>query len=175
MAQATQTNRGKDAPSLVEDDATPDEPLCYAEFAWSDLGSPYRKAIHKVQLELRGWGNNDTWSDDWIEDVVVANLATDPTYQLTIHTDHDVSVEPYDEGVSVPKDRFSAVAGLSEGTRLVPTLLTIPKPYLHGEVFKVRIANHGPDVSNSRPLRISQILLFVTDAEDQPTRRERVD
>ena len=175
MAQATQTNRGKDAPSLVEDDATPDEPLCYAEWAWNDCGSAYRKSIHKVQLELRGWSNDGTWSDDYIDDVVVANLANDPTYQLTIQTDHDVSVKPFDGVVTVPKARLDAVKALSEGTRLVPTLIAIPKPYLHGEVFKVRIANHGPNVSNSRPLRISQVLLWVSDSEDQPTKRERVD
>lgn len=175
MAQATQTNRGKDAPSLVEDDDTPDEPLCYAEWAWNDCESPYRKSIHKVQVELRGWSNDGTWSDDYIDDVVVANLANDPTYQLTIHTDHDMSVKPYDYVIEVPKARYTAMAPLSEGTRLAPTLITIPKPYLHGEVFKVRISNHGPGVTNSRPLRISQVLLWVADSEDQPTRRERVD
>lgn len=175
MVQATQTNRGKDAPSLVEDDANPDEPLCYAEFPWTDCGSAYRKSIHKVQVEFRAWSNDGQWTDDYIEDVVVANLANAPTYQLTIHTDHDVSVKPYDYVIEVPKDRYAAVTGLSEGTRLVPTLITIPKPYLHGEVFKVRVANHGSGVTNSRPLRISQIILWVAESEDQPTRRERVD
>ncbi|NBR00661.1 MAG: hypothetical protein EBT97_09490 [Actinobacteria bacterium] len=177
MVQATQTNRGKDAPSLVEDDANPDEPLCYAEFAWNDCQSPFRKSIHKVQVELRGWSNDGTWSDDYIDDVNVGNLATDPTYQLTIHTDHDVSESPFNGPVTVPKARYTDGRDLSEGTRLVPTLITIPKPYLHGEVFKVRIANHGPDVSNSRPLRISQLILWVQDqvSGDEPTRRERVD
>ena len=79
--------------------------------------------------------------------------------------------------ITVPADRYTAVAGLSEGTRLVPTLMTLPKPYCHGEVFKVRISNHGDDVANSRPLRISQITLLVQDqdSEDPTTRRERVD
>jgi hypothetical protein len=37
------------------------------------------------------------------------------------------------------------------------------------------VANHGSGVTNSRPLRISQIILWVAESEDQPTRRERVD
>jgi len=177
LLQATQTSRGKDAASLVEDDDTPDEPLCYAEFAWTDTGSSYRKSIHKVQVELRGWSTDGAWTDDVITDVVPANLTGDLQYQLTIHTDHDVSKTAYAGPITVPADRYTAVAGLSEGTRLVPTLMTLPKPYCHGEVFKVRISNHGDDVANSRPLRISQITLLVQDqdSEDPTTRRERVD
>lgn len=170
VCQATQTNRAKDS-SLTQGNAG-DEPFAYGETPWMDLGHPRQKEILRAEFVFRVFPSASDFVEDFITDEVIGTSGTFK-YQLDIHTDFNVArtlTEDKDTyRVEVSQADLDAIGATSEGARLVPTILVRKQVRLRGRFFKLRFRNYGDLTPNSRPFRLSQVVLYVEDGQsDKP-------
>lgn len=171
MVQLTQTGATYDAavpgPTTTIFSTPKDSFQSYVETKWHNFGTETEKEIVKLELDLRVLSTSSTYQNE-----VVADLATSAfKYMLEIHTDLDLSTFAVQQVVTVTPTDLTGQSAYSEGRRMVPRVIVVPKVRVQGNLFKFRIRNFGSGISLSQPFRVSQIQVFYEDRE--ATRREK--